>query len=406
MTFETGTGKVGQATAPPADSGLALSLVCDDPPFRAMRRIGLVPSAGLGLGRRAVLFALVSWLPIAVWAAATGHALPGEGTEPLLQHFGVHVRCLVAIPLLILAQALAHNTTTQLLPWFGRSGLIPESRRSQFDAVVGEVLRLRSAARPWIVIAALVIAWTALGSLARHSDELSWALEGAAPSSPLGFGGWWFLLVARPIYVALVLAWLWRLVLLTLLFRRTSALGLELVPTHPDRVGGLGFVERFATMFSPVVFVLSAVIAAHLAHEVAYHELPVGSLKAPVLAFLVLVLLVFLAPLLVFVGPLAAAKKRALLDYGALVGRQGALVRRRWILGEETADEELLRAPEIGPVADAATLFEAVKQMRPGPIGKSALLGIVLPAIVPFLFVLMIKVPIREILTKLLKALA
>jgi len=394
------------AAEKPSDRDLALSLVRDDPPFRVMRRLGLIPAEGLGTGRRALLYALVAWLPIAAWAALSGRVLTASTGEPLLQHFGVHVRCLVAIPILILAQGLAHRTTTRLLPWFARSGVIPESRRPQLQAVVHGVLRLRGAARPWIVIAGLVVAWTLVGSFARNSDELNWAAEGAAPAAHLGFGGWWFLLVARPIYIALVLAWLWRLVLLTLLFRRTAKLGLELVPTHPDRVGGLGFVERFPTMFAPVVFVLSAVFSSHQAHQVLYHAMPVASLKAPGAAFLILALLLFLAPLLVFVGPLAAAKKRALLEYGALVGRHGDLVRRRWIFGERISDDEILHAPEIGPVADAVSLFQAVKQMRSVPIGKAALATILIPAIVPLLLVFMIRVPIAQILGKLLKTLA
>ena len=167
-----------------------------------------------------------------------------------------------------------------------------------------------------------------------------------------------------------------------------------------------GFVERFATMFGPVVFVLSAVVASQWAHQIVYHDLAVTSLKAPGIAFLVLALVLFLAPFFAFVGPLASAKRQGLLDYGALVGRHGALVRRRWILGESIADEELLHAPEIGPVADTASLFEAVKRMRPGPIGKAALAAILVPAIVPMLVVVALKVPVGQILGKLLHAIA
>jgi hypothetical protein len=393
-------------TGPPADQDLALSLVRDDLPFRALQSVGLIPRTGLGTGRRAVFFALLAWLPIAVWAQMAGRALPGAESEPLLQHFGVQVRCLVAIPLLILAQGLAHRTSTRLLPWFVRSGLIPEARQAQLREVVHGVQRLRNATLPWIVIAGLVIAWTAVAPVATNADELSWAVEPTAASPHFGFGGWWFLFVARPIYVILVLAWMWRLVLLTVLFWRTTKLGLELVPTHPDRVGGLAFVERFATPFGPVVFALSAVIASHWAHQVLYHDAPLQSLKAPAAIFLVVALVVFLAPLLVFAGPLAAAKKQALLEYGALVGRHGDLVRRRWILRQPIADDDLLHAPEIGPVADTVPLFQAVNQMRLAPIGKSALMAIVLPVLIPMLIVLATKVPIRQILGKLLHAVA
>jgi hypothetical protein len=381
-----------------------LSLVRDDPPFRVLRTVGLIPRKGLGTGRRAVFFALLTWLPIAIWDALVRPAASAAGGEPLLQHFSVHVRCLLAIPLLILAQGLAHKTTTRLLPWFVKSGVVPEEKRPRLEDVVHGVARLRNAIAPWIVIAGLVVAWTAIQPVLQNADDLSWANEASGSGAAhLGFGGWWFLFVARPIYIVLLLAWLWRLVLLTKLFRGIAKLGLDLVPTHPDRVGGLGFVERFATIFGPVAFALSVVLASHWAHQVVYHDLPVQSLKAPAVAFLVVVLVVFLFPFVAFVGPLAAAKKRAELEYGALVGEHGDLVRKRWILKETIADDGLLHAPEIGPVADTVSLYEAVEKMRPFPIGKRALIAVALPALIPIVLVIAIKVPVREILGKLLK---
>jgi hypothetical protein len=60
----------------------------------------------------------------------------------------------------------------------------------------------------------------------------------------VGFGGWWLVYVARPIFIALLAVWLWRLILLFLLLKRIAALDLAIVPTHPDRSGGLGFTEN------------------------------------------------------------------------------------------------------------------------------------------------------------------
>jgi hypothetical protein len=233
------------------DAKLQLSLVRDDFPFRALRKVGLVPREGLGTVRRAVFFALFTWLPIAVWALYTGHALPGAPGEPLYQYFGVNARCLIAIPLLILAQGLAHTLTTRLLPWFVRSGVVTEQDRPRFIDIVAAVVRLRNATLPWIVIGTLVIAWAAVGPFIQDPDNLNWAREGPPTASHIGFGGWWQLLVARPVYLALIVAWLWRVILLWVLFARIARLDLHLVPTHPDRVGGLGFVERFVTIFSP-----------------------------------------------------------------------------------------------------------------------------------------------------------
>lgn len=394
----------GLADTPAADRDLALSLVRDDPPFRVLRGVGLAPRAGLGVGRRALFFTLLASLPIAIWAWLAGRAISVAAGEPLLEHFGVHVRCLVGIPILILAQGFAHRVTTELLPWFVRSGAVPPDKIDRFRGIVRGIARMRSATLPWVVIIGLMIAWSAMGPAHKDTDRMSWAIDHAASPPQFGFGGWWFLFVARPIYITLVLGWVWRLVLLTILFVRTSRLGLELVPTHPDGVGGLGFVERFATIFTPVVFVLSAALASRWAHQVVYHEAVVQTLRLPAVIFVVANLVVFLAPLLVFAGPLIVAKRRAKLEYGALVGRHGDLVRKRWILHEPVTRAEVLDAPELGPVADTVSLYDAVARMRPAPIGKTALLAIGLPALLPLLALFALKVPVTDILLKLLHA--
>ena len=70
-------------------------------------------------------------------------------------------------------------------------------------------------------------------------------------------------------------------------------------------------------------------VASRLAHDVIYHGVTLQSLKMVLGGFVALVMAICVAPLLALVGPLAAAKRRALLDYGALVGEHGRLVRRR-----------------------------------------------------------------------------
>jgi hypothetical protein len=87
------------------------------------------------------------------------------------------------------------------------------------------------------------------------------------------------------------------------------------------------------------------------------------------------------------------------------VGWQGALVHRRWVEGREVADEPILDAPEIGPVADAAAMYEAVVKMRHVPIGKVSVMGILLPLALPLLVVAALQVPLKDLLLKLAKAL-
>ena len=215
---------------------LSFSLIRNDLFFRAQRAIGLVPRTGLGVGRRAVFYALVSWLPIGiVGGACRPRDQRARVDEPLLQHFGVTVRCLIAIPLFVMAEAMAHATLQRLLPQFVRAGLVED--RAVFVQTLEGVARLRNRTLPWVVIAAASLAWTILAPDTHQGHDVLWAGDAARPGG-LGFGGWWYLYVARPIYLTLALAWLWRVVLTFVLFRRLAALPL---PSYRrTRIGSAG----------------------------------------------------------------------------------------------------------------------------------------------------------------------
>jgi len=246
------------------DSEFEISLVRDDLLFRLQRRFGLIPpDHGLGLIRRAIFFSLLAWLPVVAWAVFNGRALPGTVSEPLLQHFGIHVRFLLALPLLIVGEGSVHGMTIRLIPYFHTSGLIRKEQREAFREVLRGIFQLRNSSFPWIVIAALIVAWIGFQPPSQDKHELVWANIGEPTRFNLGFGGWWLDHVAQPIFFALLCAWLWRLILLFLLLKRIAALDLQIVPAHSDRAGGLGFLERLTKAFSLFAFALSAVCWLH-----------------------------------------------------------------------------------------------------------------------------------------------
>jgi hypothetical protein len=220
----------------------------------------------------------------------------------------------------------------------------------------------------------------------------------------LGFGGWWSAYIVRPIFLTLLLGWLWRVLLVAYWFWRVGRLDLSLVPTHPDRTGGMAFVEKLPGTFALVSFALSAMLASHWAHEIVYHGATLQSFKLPAVAFVILWSLLVLLPLFALAPALIAARGRAVPTYSALVAEQGRIVHRRWIL-REPVDDPILAAPEIGPVADAAAMYDAVKRMRVVPIGKGSLVRIVVPIALPLIVVAMLRIPLKELFLQLVKAL-
>ena len=68
-------------------------------------------------------------------------------------------------------------------------------------------------------------------------------------------------------------------------------------------------------------------------------------------------------------------------------------------------DDGLLDAPELGPVADTLTLYQAIENLRPAPIGKQSVVTVVGAAVIPMLPVIAIQIPIKDQLLNVIKML-
>lgn len=389
----------GRATATDETHGIDFSLVTGDPLHRAQRMIGLIPARGLGVGRRILIAVALTWLPLMLWALWNHLFLPGVAEEPLLRHFGIHARFLIALPLFLASEGLVERVLRRVLPQFVSSGLIDASLLPAFKTTLAAAARLRDSRFALVVIVCLVVAASVAGwGQAEHNHELLWT----EPAVGRGLAAAWFTCVSRPLFLLVLLAWLWRLVVVTRLFAQIARLDLRLAPTHPDRTGGLGFVEKLPAAFAPFFFGIAVVVAGRWGHDSLYHAMPVSSLQAPAGLLVAASVLIGLAPLVVFAGTLARAKRRSLVTVRALLGNYGRLFERRWIRGEAVDDAGLLGAPEIGPVADTVGLFEVVSRMRVVPVSRGSIVPLALAVAVPLIPVFATQMPVKDAVLKVL----
>lgn len=385
-------------------SDVDFSLVTGDPLHRAQRAVGLIPRRGFGLGRRIALAIALTWLPLALYALWNKLLLPGVAPEPMLRHYGIHARFLVALPLFLVSEAIVDRVLHRIVPQFVRAGLVGDGQRSAFAAVLVDAARLRDSRWALAGIVALIALATASSyGQVDHLHELNWADVDHAPG--LGFAAWWFLCVSQPLFLLVLFAWLWRLLVMTRTFWRIAALDLRLSPTHPDRAGGLGFVEGLPAALAPFVLGVAVVIAARWGHDAMYHGLQVDALKMPAGLLVVLSVLLGIAPLAPFSGALIRVKRGSLLAVGALLGEHGRLFERRWLLRQPIEDDAILGAPEIGPVADTMALYEAVARMRALPVSRTAIIPLAAAVVVPLVPVFATQLPLRDVLLSLARPL-
>jgi hypothetical protein len=108
------------------------------------------------------------------------------------------------------------------------------------------------------------------------------------------------------------------------------------------------------------------------------------------------------APLLVVTPVLVKIKKKALLEYGALVTEHNQQFDQKWIRGKDRSDELIPGNPDSSSLIDLGSSFTVVRQMGFVPIDKPTLIALVAAAVLPMASVFLFAVPADRLL-RLLK---
>ena len=175
--------------------------------------------------------------------------------------------------------------------------------------------------------------------------------------------------------------------------------------SHPDRAGGLGFVNVGHTSFSALPLAASCMLASRVATEVLQLGVPLRTFQLPLLSFVVLSLGVGTLPLPIFARNLARTKRRRLIAYGKLATRYVQEFEQKWLDGGAPADETLLGTGDIQSLADIGGSFERLATMKVTPLDRHTVLAFALASIVPLLPLALTVMPLDEIVKVLLRAL-
>ncbi|RPJ36796.1 MAG: hypothetical protein EHM27_04940 [Deltaproteobacteria bacterium] len=353
--------------------------------------------------RRAVFFSLLAWLPLLVLSTIEGAALGQVVTIPFLYDFPVSVRLLIALPLLILAERVIDARTMESVRHFARSGLVEEKNFREFRSMVRQTLRMRDSFLAEGIMVAVVIFGTAFLRLELSGSSSTWQILVFPSGATRTMAGWWHVFVSLPIFQFLMVRWLWRYLIWCWLLWRISRLDLQLIPTHPDRAAGLGFLGVAQAKFGILVLAFSSLLSSHWGAEILLRGVSLYDYKMMILGYVVLVLFVLLAPLLVFSSRLFEVKRRGLLEYGALANRYTWTFDRKWIRGEAPEGEALIGSADIQSLADLGNSFQIIQEMRPVPIDLwTTIVPMAAFTVAPFLPLALTVFPFDEIVKKII----
>lgn len=382
------------------------SLIKGGPFFRALVRTRLMRTDLTLLVRRAAFFSLLAWLPLLVLSALEGTFFGSAVRIPFLYDFPISVRLLLAIPILIVAEVMIEGRPVEAIAHFHQSGLLKEKNYPEFEALIRQALKMRDSHLAEAVIVIAVVFSTAFLKVEFSDSSSTWQFLVSPSGATRTMAGWWHILVSLPIFQFLTGRWLWRYLIWCWVLWRVSRLDLNLVPTHPDRTAGLGFLGEVQARFGIIVLAPSSILSAHLAQEILYAGAPLAGYKMMILGYILLVLIALLAPLLIFSAELFEVRRRGLLEYGALANRYVHFFDRKWIRGDSPEGEALLGTSDIQSLADLGNSFAIISEMRFAPLDlKTTVIPMAACAVVPLLPLALTVLPFEEIIASLIKVL-
>ena len=388
------------------DSMLAeqdFSLVLGGPLFQLLRRAHLSDDAPTLVRKRIIIISMFAWLPLLVLSAMEGQLLGSNVSMPFLMDVEVHIRFLVALPLLIVAELVVHQRMRPLVKQFLERDLISESDMPRFNAAIASAFRLRNSILAEVLLIAVVyiVGIMIIWRLYMVLSTATWFATPSAGGLTLSLAGIWFAYISLPVFQFLLIRWYFRLFIWMRFLWQVSRIKLRLVPTHPDCAGGLGFLSNTVYAFVPLALAHGALLAGMFGNRIFYTGAKLTDFKMETAAIIIFLFCVVIGPLLVFAPQLAQAKRKGIREYGTLAQRYVREFDDKWLRGGAPAGESLLGSGDIQSLADLGNSLEVVKNMKSAPVTKDSILLLAAAALAPVVPLVLTMMPLEELLKKL-----
>lgn len=398
MATEPESSQQEDIVEPPKD----FSLVLGGPLFQLLRRSRLTDNDLNLLKRRLIAILLLAWLPLLILSIVQGNAWSGVSV-PFIKDIGVHIRFLAVMPMLIGAELIVHRRMHILISNFLDRKLIPEADMARFKAAIDSALKLRNSVVSEVLMLVFVYAFGILvvwkSYIGLNID--TWYAGIVDGRRDLNLAGYWLVLVSLPLFQFLIIRWYFRLFIWARFLWQVSRIKLNLIPTHPDRLGGLGFLTNIIYAFSLLAMAHGALLAALIANRVFFTGARFIDFKYDIVLLLIYLFIILILPLVVFSAQLAACKREGLREYGELAQRYVRAYDQKWLRGGASKQEQFIGSGDIQSLADLGNGFEVIANMRFLPVSKQTLMQLAGWTLLPILPVLLTTIPLDDLLKRL-----
>jgi len=300
---------------------------------------------------------------------------------------------------------LVHQRLRGVVGQFVERDIITEAVLPRFKEIIDSAMKLRNSVAAELILFLLIYvggyyAWSAVSGVAKIGNS-TWHATETTGGTRLSAAGYWYLFVSRPLFQFILIRWYFRVFIWARFLWQSSRLELNLIPTHPDRAAGLGFLGGSSAVFVPLLVAHGALLAGLMANPIFFAGAKFTDFRMEALGVVVWLLLIVLGPLLFFSPRLMRAKRDGLREYGRLVTRYVREFDLKWRRGGATADEQLLGSADIQSLADFGNSFQVIRDIRPFPFGRDTVLQLVFFTVMPVMPLVLTLIPLEELIKKL-----
>jgi len=321
-----------------------------------------------------------------------------------LADYRIHARMLIAVPVLFLGQSLMESRFRMIVEQIREAHLLADADRVVGDKVIVGLRRLRDSNLPELIILLLVVANTDF-SFSTVADAIPWFATASTTGLRLTPAGWYAVVVSASISEFLLWLSLWKWLLWSIFAFKLSRMPLNLVPTHPDQHGGLGFLGLMADSFAPISFAVTIVIGATWRHEILHHHAHLVDFRLPAIVLVVIVVVLAFLPLAFFIPPLTDLWQKGMLEYSTLGQILTTEFDEKWIAGRAGHEAQALKEVESDNLLNFSQIYDRITQLIPLPVDRSTLIPLVLSVVIPALPTILAEIPVGVALQDLFKAL-
>jgi len=376
------------------------SLVLGGPLFQLLRRTHLQGDALELVHWRILGSILVTWFPLLV-LSAVGSGIGGHTQSSFFHDIEMQVRFLVALPILIAAELLVHSRTRPLVRRFLEWRIVLPEDKALFQKAVESAVRIRNSIYVEVALLAAVYSlglwfWSVRSDLGSSWYELPGGRWSLTPA------GYWYVFVSLPLFQFILLRWYMRLFTWFRFLWQVNRIELNLVPTHPDRCGGLSFLGAGSYAFSPILVAQGTILAGVIANRVLYHGEKLVSFKVQIVGLIAFFVIAVLGPLLMFTPRMARARRKGMADYGLFAQRYVENFDQKWVQ-RTSPSEELLGTGDIQSLADLANSYQVVREMRVVPFALKDISRLAIATVVPLAPLLLTVFSFEELISRVIK---